>query len=111
MKTKTEYEIRSPTLILPQICTLYIPLHFFKMFQDPAPKCRAAALGVVGALLEGSRGILAIAAGEMETPQTTSYVSFSASLAASVRELHKQLLAASSKEQSTLALVQLLKVS
>nr|XP_039257889.1 HEAT repeat-containing protein 6-like isoform X1 [Styela clava] len=85
---------------------------FTSFRQDSAPKCRAAALGVVGAMLEGSRWYLSFAAEETGSPSqhaTSSFVPFSVSLAASIREIHKQLLSTSSREQSSMALTQLLK--
>ncbi|KAG9265774.1 HEAT repeat-containing protein 6 [Astyanax mexicanus] len=75
--------------------------------KDPSPKVRAASLQVLSALLEGSRQFLS-AAEDTSTPRQ-AFTPFSATLAASLRELHRCLLLALLAESSSQTLIQVIK--
>uniref|UniRef100_A0A9J7Z887 HEAT repeat-containing protein 6 n=2 Tax=Cyprinus carpio TaxID=7962 RepID=A0A9J7Z887_CYPCA len=75
--------------------------------KDPSPKVRAGSLQVLSALLEGSRQFLSNA--EDTSAPRQAFTPFSATLAASVRELHRCLLLALVAESSCQTLTQVLK--
>ncbi|XP_026794169.3 HEAT repeat-containing protein 6 [Pangasianodon hypophthalmus] len=75
--------------------------------KDPSPKVRAASLQVLSALLEGSRQFLS-AAEDTGAPRQ-AFTPFSATLAASLRELHRCLLLALLAESSSQTLTQVIK--
>ncbi|XP_077051103.1 HEAT repeat-containing protein 6 isoform X2 [Siphateles boraxobius] len=75
--------------------------------KDPSPKVRAGSLQVLSALLEGSRQFLSTA--EDTSAPRQAFTPFSATLAASVRELHRGLLLALVAESSCQTLTQVLK--
>ncbi|KAK2873041.1 hypothetical protein Q8A67_022938 [Cirrhinus molitorella] len=75
--------------------------------KDPSPKVRAGSLQVLSALLEGSRQFLSTA--EDTSAPRQAFTPFSATLAASVRELHRCLLLALVAESSCQTLTQVLK--
>lgn len=75
--------------------------------KDPSPKVRAGSLQVLSALLEGSRQFLSTAE-DTSTPRQ-AFTPFSATLAASIRELHRCLLLALLAESSFQTLTQVLK--
>ncbi|XP_067231786.1 HEAT repeat-containing protein 6 [Chanodichthys erythropterus] len=75
--------------------------------KDPSPKVRAGSLQVLSALLEGSRQFLSTA--EDTSVPRQAFTPFSATLAASVRELHRSLLLALVAESSCQTLTQVLK--
>uniref|UniRef100_A0A673ILG5 HEAT repeat-containing protein 6 n=1 Tax=Sinocyclocheilus rhinocerous TaxID=307959 RepID=A0A673ILG5_9TELE len=75
--------------------------------KDPSPKVRAGSLQVMSALLEGSRQFLSTA--EDTSAPRQAFTPFSATLAASVRELHRCLLLALVAESSCQTLTQVLK--
>ncbi|XP_051960430.1 HEAT repeat-containing protein 6 [Xyrauchen texanus] len=75
--------------------------------KDPSPKVRAGSLQVLSALLEGSRQFLSIA--EDTSAPRQAFTPFSATLAASLRELHRCLLLALLAESSCQTLTQVLK--
>ncbi|MCI4386378.1 hypothetical protein PGIGA_G00061630 [Pangasianodon gigas] len=75
--------------------------------KDPSPKVRAASLQVLSALLEGSRQFLS-AAEDTSAPRQ-AFTPFSATLAASLRELHRCLLLALLAESSSQTLTQVIK--
>ncbi|KAF7697323.1 hypothetical protein HF521_005741 [Silurus meridionalis] len=75
--------------------------------KDPSPKVRAASLQVLSALLEGSRQFLSAAEDTSELRQ--AFTTFSATLAASLRELHRCLLLALLSESSPQTLTQVIK--
>ncbi|XP_036444533.1 HEAT repeat-containing protein 6 [Colossoma macropomum] len=75
--------------------------------KDPSPKVRAGSLQVLSALLEGSRQFLS-AAEDTSAPRQ-AFTPFSATLAASLRELHRCLLLALLAESSSQTLTQVIK--
>uniref|UniRef100_A0AAR2KRE3 HEAT repeat-containing protein 6 n=1 Tax=Pygocentrus nattereri TaxID=42514 RepID=A0AAR2KRE3_PYGNA len=75
--------------------------------KDPSPKVRAGSLQVLSALLEGSRQFLS-AAEDTSAPRQ-AFTPFSATLAASLRELHRCLLLALIAESSSQTLTQVIK--
>ncbi|KAK3555756.1 hypothetical protein QTP86_028957, partial [Hemibagrus guttatus] len=75
--------------------------------KDPSPKVRAVSLQVLSALLEGSRQFLS-AAEDISTLRQ-AFTPFSATLAASLRELHRCLLLALLAESSSQTLTQVIK--
>lgn len=75
--------------------------------KDPSPKVRAGSLQVLSALLEGSRQFLSTA--EDTGAPRQAFTPFSATLAASIRELHRGLLLALIAESSCQTLTQVLK--
>ncbi|XP_066502758.1 HEAT repeat-containing protein 6 isoform X2 [Hoplias malabaricus] len=75
--------------------------------KDPSPKVRAGALQVLSALLDGSRQFLS-AAEDTSAPRQ-AFTPFSATLAASLRELHRCLLLALVAESSSQTLTQVIK--
>ncbi|XP_056586118.1 HEAT repeat-containing protein 6 [Triplophysa dalaica] len=75
--------------------------------KDPSPKVRAGSLQVLSALLEGSRQFLSTA--EDTSAPRQAFTPFSATLAASIRELHRCLLLAALAESSYQTLTQVLK--
>ncbi|XP_063056689.1 HEAT repeat-containing protein 6 [Engraulis encrasicolus] len=75
--------------------------------KDPSPKVRAGSLQVLSAFLEGSRLFLS-AAEDINTPRQ-AFTSFSATLAFSLRELHRSLLLALMAESSPQTLTQVIK--
>ncbi|TRY57314.1 hypothetical protein DNTS_008900 [Danionella cerebrum] len=75
--------------------------------KDPSPKVRAGSLQVMSALLEGSRQFLSTA--EDTGAPRQAFTPFSASLAASVREMHRCLLLTLLAETSCQTLTQVLK--
>ncbi|KAF5888966.1 HEAT repeat-containing protein 6, partial [Clarias magur] len=75
--------------------------------KDPSPKVRAASLQVLSALLEGSRQFLS-AAEDTGAPRQ-AFTPFSATLAASLRELHRCLVLALLAESSSQTLTQVIK--
>ncbi|KAL2089636.1 hypothetical protein ACEWY4_014324 [Coilia grayii] len=77
------------------------------VLKDPSPKVRAGSLQVLSALLEGSRLFLS-AAEDINTPRQ-AFTSFSATLASSLRELHRSLLLALMAESSPQTLTQVIK--
>ncbi|KAJ8347719.1 hypothetical protein SKAU_G00263080 [Synaphobranchus kaupii] len=77
------------------------------ILKDPSPKVRAGALQVLSAMLEGSRQFLS-AAEDTGAPRQ-AFTPFSATLAASLRELHRGLLLALLAESSSQTLTQVIK--
>ncbi|XP_078451628.1 HEAT repeat-containing protein 6 [Lampetra fluviatilis] len=77
------------------------------ILKDSSNKVRSGALQALSALLEGSRQFLSAA--EEAAQGTTAFTSLSASLASSVRELHRTLLLALLAENSVLTLTQIIK--
>ncbi|XP_064207427.1 HEAT repeat-containing protein 6 [Anguilla rostrata] len=77
------------------------------VLKDPSPKVRAGALQSLSALLEGSRQFLS-AAEDTGAPRQ-AFTPFSATLAASLRELHRGLLLALMAESSSQTLTQVIK--
>ncbi|XP_048108001.1 HEAT repeat-containing protein 6 isoform X1 [Alosa alosa] len=77
------------------------------VLKDPSPKVRAGSLQVLSSLLEGSRLFLS-AAEDTSTPRQ-AFTSFSATLASSLRELHRSLLLALMAESSSQTLTQVIK--
>nr|XP_055036304.1 HEAT repeat-containing protein 6 [Misgurnus anguillicaudatus] len=75
--------------------------------KDPSPKVRAGSLQVLSALLEGSRPFLSTA--EDTGAPRQAFTPFSATLAGSIRELHRCLLLALLAESSCQTLTQVLK--
>uniref|UniRef100_A0A4W4GWS9 HEAT repeat-containing protein 6 n=1 Tax=Electrophorus electricus TaxID=8005 RepID=A0A4W4GWS9_ELEEL len=75
--------------------------------KDPSPKARAGSLQVLSALLEGSRQFLSVA--EDTGAPRQAFTPFSATLAASIRELHRCLLLALLAESSSQTLTQVIK--
>ncbi|XP_062868208.1 HEAT repeat-containing protein 6 [Trichomycterus rosablanca] len=75
--------------------------------KDPSPKVRAASLQVLSAFLEGSRQFLSVA--EDTGAPRQAFTPFSATLAASLRELHRCLLLALLAESSSQTLTQVIK--
>ncbi|XP_030637868.1 HEAT repeat-containing protein 6 [Chanos chanos] len=75
--------------------------------KDPSPKVRAGSLQVLSALLEGSRQFLSMA--EDTSVPRQAFTPFSATLAASLRELHRCLLLALVAESSSQTLTQVIK--
>ncbi|XP_076835841.1 HEAT repeat-containing protein 6 [Brachyhypopomus gauderio] len=75
--------------------------------KDLSPKARAGSLQVLSALLEGSRQFLS-AAEDTGAPRQ-AFTPFSATLAASIRELHRGLLLALLSESSSQTLTQVIK--
>ncbi|XP_066551798.1 HEAT repeat-containing protein 6 [Amia ocellicauda] len=77
------------------------------VLKDPSPKARAGALQVLSALLEGSRQFLSAA--EDTSEPRRAFTPLSATLAASLRELHRCLLLALLAESSSQTLTQVIK--
>uniref|UniRef100_A0A8C5DBC3 HEAT repeat-containing protein 6 n=1 Tax=Gouania willdenowi TaxID=441366 RepID=A0A8C5DBC3_GOUWI len=77
------------------------------VLKDPSAKVRLSALQVLSGILDGSRQFLALA--EDTASPRTSYTSFSFTLAASVRELHRALSLAVLAETSVQTLTQVIK--
>ncbi|KAG7484798.1 hypothetical protein MATL_G00054150 [Megalops atlanticus] len=77
------------------------------ILKDPSPKVRAGSLQVLSALLEGSRQFLSAA--EDTGARRQAFTPFSATLAASLRELHRGLLLALLAESSSQTLTQVIK--
>ncbi|KAJ8386247.1 hypothetical protein AAFF_G00175670 [Aldrovandia affinis] len=77
------------------------------VLKDSSPKVRAGALQALSALLEGSRQFLS-AAEDTGAPRQ-AFTPFSATLAASLRELHRGLLLALLAESSSQTLTQVIK--
>ncbi|KAG9351606.1 hypothetical protein JZ751_022857 [Albula glossodonta] len=77
------------------------------VLKDPSPKVRAGALQVLSGLLEGSRQFLC-AAEDTGAPRQ-AFTPFSATLAGSLRELHRGLLLALLAETSSQTLTQVIK--
>ncbi|XP_068600420.1 HEAT repeat-containing protein 6 [Brachionichthys hirsutus] len=77
------------------------------ILKDSSPKVRLCALQVLSAMLEGSRQFLAVA--EDTASPRTSYTPLSFTLAAAVRELHRDLSLAVMAESSPQTLTQVIK--
>ncbi|XP_028662440.2 HEAT repeat-containing protein 6 [Erpetoichthys calabaricus] len=75
--------------------------------KDPSPKTRASALQVLSAILEGSKQFLSVA--EDTSDHKKAFTPFSATLASSIRELHRCLLLALVAESSSQTLTQIIK--
>ncbi|XP_041054234.1 HEAT repeat-containing protein 6 isoform X1 [Carcharodon carcharias] len=75
--------------------------------KDPSPKVRAGALQVLSAILEGSKQFLSVA--EDTNDHRRAFTPFSATLASSIRELHRCLLIALVAESSPQTLTQIIK--
>ncbi|XP_055579346.1 HEAT repeat-containing protein 6 isoform X1 [Falco biarmicus] len=75
--------------------------------KDPSPKTRACALQVLSAILEGSKQFLSVA--EDANDHKTAFTPFSATIASSIRELHRCLLLALVAESSSQTLTQIVK--
>ncbi|XP_051891763.1 HEAT repeat-containing protein 6 isoform X2 [Pristis pectinata] len=75
--------------------------------KDPSPKVRAGALQVLSAILEGSKHFLSVA--EDTNDHRRAFTPFSATLASSIRELHRCLLLALVAESSPQTLTQIIK--
>uniref|UniRef100_UPI00398F50B1 HEAT repeat-containing protein 6 n=1 Tax=Pristiophorus japonicus TaxID=55135 RepID=UPI00398F50B1 len=75
--------------------------------KDPSPKVRAGALQVLSVLLEGSKQFLSVA--EDTNDHRRAFTPFSATLASSIRELHRCLLLALVAESSPQTLTQIIK--
>uniref|UniRef100_A0AAY4BQ83 HEAT repeat-containing protein 6 n=1 Tax=Denticeps clupeoides TaxID=299321 RepID=A0AAY4BQ83_9TELE len=77
------------------------------VLKDPSPKVRAGSLQVLSALLDGSRGFLSTAE-DVSVPRQ-AFTPLSATLAASLRELHRSLSLALLAESSPHTLTQVIK--
>ncbi|XP_067864408.1 HEAT repeat-containing protein 6 isoform X1 [Heptranchias perlo] len=77
------------------------------VLKDPSPKVRAGALQVLSAILEGSKQFLSVA--EDTNDHRRAFTPFSATLASSIRELHRCLLLALVAESSPQTLTQIIK--
>ncbi|XP_055513492.1 HEAT repeat-containing protein 6 isoform X1 [Leucoraja erinacea] len=75
--------------------------------KDPSPKVRAGSLQVLSAILEGSKHFLSVA--EDTNDHRRAFTPFSATLASSIRELHRCLLLALVAESSPQTLTQIIK--
>ncbi|NXT26607.1 HEAT6 protein, partial [Syrrhaptes paradoxus] len=75
--------------------------------KDPSPKTRACALQVLSAILEGSKQFLSVA--EDANDHKRAFTPFSATIASSIRELHRCLLLALVAESSSQTLTQIIK--
>ncbi|KAK6473272.1 HEAT repeat-containing protein 6-like [Huso huso] len=75
--------------------------------KDPSPKTRAGSLQVLSAILEGSKQFLSVA--QDTTDHKRAFTPFSATLASSIRELHRCLLLALVAEPSSQTLTQIIK--
>lgn len=77
------------------------------LLKDPAPKVRSGALAVLISMLEGSRQFLALA--DEREKGKTAFTTLSATLASTVRELHRSLILALISETSPLVLTRIVR--
>lgn len=92
---------------IPTATDVSAPVSLFAvMAQDPAPKTRTAAIGVLMALLEGSRQFLSSAD---DSEKAASFKSFASTVGSMVSATHSQLLLMVEHEKSPMPLAAALK--